>query len=56
MTPREMLARPVAFPTVPDTSHLDVVDFAGDHHAGHGVPTLDAGPARVRRLIHRLAA
>ena len=40
MTPREMLARLVAFPTVSAASNLDLVDFAADYLAGHGVPTL----------------
>lgn len=40
LTPREMLARLVAFPTVSTASNLDLVDFAAGYLAGHGVPTL----------------
>ncbi len=39
LTPREMLARLVAFPTVSTASNLDLIDFAADYLAGHGVPT-----------------
>lgn len=39
LTPRETLARLVAFPTISTASNLDLVDFAADYLAGHGVPT-----------------
>ncbi len=37
LTPREMLARLVAFPTISTRSNLDLVDFVEDYLAGHGV-------------------
>jgi acetylornithine deacetylase len=40
LTPREMLARLVAFPTVSTASNLDLVAFVEDYLAGHGVPSL----------------
>ncbi len=40
LTPREMLARLVAFPTVSTASNLDLIDFVDGYLAGHGVPTL----------------
>jgi acetylornithine deacetylase len=40
LSPREMLARLVAFPTVSSRSNLDLVDFVGDYLAGHGVASL----------------
>ena len=40
LTPREMLARLVAFPTVSTASNLDLVAFVEDYLAGHGVETL----------------
>ena len=40
LSPREMLARLVAFPTVSTASNLDLVDFVADYLAGHGVATL----------------
>lgn len=36
-TPREMLERLVAFPTVSTASNLDLIEFARDYLAGHGV-------------------
>ena len=43
MTPREMLARLVGFPTVSRDSNLDLVAFVRDYLAGHGVES---------RLVH----
>ena len=40
LTPREMLARLVAFPTVSTASNLDLVAFVEEYLAGHGVETL----------------
>lgn len=40
LTPREMLARLVAFPTVSSRSNLDLVDFAAGHLAGLGARVL----------------
>lgn len=37
LTAREMLARLVAFPTVSSVSNLDLISFAEDYLAGHGV-------------------
>lgn len=37
MTPREMLARLVAFPTVSRDSNLPLIDFVEEHLRGHGV-------------------
>ena len=37
LSPREMLARLVAFPTVSTRSNLDLVGFVEDYLAGHGV-------------------
>lgn len=37
LTPREMLARLVAFPTVSTRSNLDLVDFVEDYLGEHGV-------------------
>ncbi len=36
-TPREMLQKLVAFPTVSDVSNLELIDFVEDYLAGHGV-------------------
>ena len=36
-TPREMLAKLVAFPTVSSVSNLDLIDFVEDYLAAHGV-------------------
>ncbi len=36
-TPREMLEKLVAFPTVSDVSNLELIDFVEDYLAGHGV-------------------
>ena len=36
-TPREMLARLVAFPTVSRASNLPLIDFVEDYLRGHGV-------------------
>ncbi len=40
LSPREMLARLVAFPTVSTASNLDLVDFVAGYLAGHGVEAL----------------
>jgi acetylornithine deacetylase len=40
LTPREMLARLVAFPTVSTRSNLDLIGFVENYLAGHGVPSL----------------
>ncbi len=37
LTPREMLTRLVAFPTVSSRSNLDLIDFVADYLDGHGV-------------------
>lgn len=37
MTPTEMLARLVSFPTEPHCSNLPLIDFVRDYLAGHGV-------------------
>ncbi len=37
LSPTEMLARLVAFPTVPESSNLDLIHFVRDYLAGHGV-------------------
>ena len=37
MTPREMMGRLVAFPTVSSRSNLDLLDFVESHLADHGV-------------------
>lgn len=39
-TPREMLARLVAFPTVSRNSNLDLIDFVADHLAAAGVASI----------------
>jgi acetylornithine deacetylase len=39
LSPREMLERLVAFPTVSTRSNLDLIDFVEDFLAGHGVAT-----------------
>ncbi|MCF6273969.1 MAG: acetylornithine deacetylase [Rhodobacteraceae bacterium] len=36
-TPREMLEKLVAFPTVSDVSNLPLIDFVEDYLAGHGI-------------------
>ncbi|MEM7668968.1 MAG: M20/M25/M40 family metallo-hydrolase, partial [Pseudomonadota bacterium] len=36
-TPREMIAKLVAFPTVSDVSNLDLMAFVQDYLSGHGV-------------------
>lgn len=40
ISPREMLARLVAFPTVSTRSNLDLIGFVDDYLAGLGVPAL----------------
>lgn len=40
LSPRAMLGRLVAFPTVSTASNLDLVDFAADYLADHGVEAL----------------
>lgn len=40
LTPRAMLARLVAFPTVSTASNLGLIDFVEDYLAGHGAATL----------------
>jgi acetylornithine deacetylase len=55
-TPREMLARLVAFPTVSDRSNLDLVAFVEDHFAAHGVTCARVPDATGRKasLIARV--
>jgi acetylornithine deacetylase len=55
-TPREMLARLVAFPTVSRESNLPLIDFVEDYLRGHGVechrvPDDDGGKANLYALI-----
>jgi acetylornithine deacetylase len=40
LTPRELLARLVAFPTVSTRTNLDLIGFVEDYLAGFGVPAL----------------
>ncbi len=40
ISPREMLARLVAFPTISTRSNLDLIGFVEDYLAGLGVPAL----------------
>ena len=47
-SPREMLARLVAFPTVSTRSNLDLVAFVEDYLAGHGVASF-RDPDATRR-------
>lgn len=39
-SPKEMLARLVAFPTVSSRTNLDLIAFVEDYLAGHGVPSV----------------
>jgi acetylornithine deacetylase len=56
MTPVEMMARLVAFPTVSDVSNLDLIAFVGDYLAGLGVqarvvPSADGTKANLWATI-----
>ena len=49
ISPREMLARLVAFPTVSTRSNLDLIGFVEDYLAGLGVPALGCPTRPARR-------
>ncbi|MCL5775907.1 acetylornithine deacetylase [Limibaculum sp. FT325] len=56
MTPKKMLARLVAFPTVSRDSNLPLIDFVRDYLAGHGVeshivPSPDGTKANLYALV-----
>ena len=53
LTPRELLARLVAFPTVSSQSNLDLIGFVEDYLAGFGVASLRLPDADRRQGIAR---